>query len=298
MNCKHIFLLLSYIICSSILSMYAEGSVTNGNQILHEESIHAVNISHSVQTPPVLAGNRSDAPDCISYTKPEDSPLPKQRIVFRTAPNKGLLRDTTYKIKGKIHFDIKAGYGNTIYEERDIILNDRKELYEAYKHGASLSASCDYFFHEALGVGILYSFYYVHTKQVTLRVHLFKPGQYEDMTFSDQISTHYIAPVFKARIPLSRSSFIFGLSGGYLGFRDMAQVNATSSLYTKNTWAMGLLAYYDYMLSKRISINLNVSFLYAQPIKLSFNNTSPYRTAGTRNMNRGEVSAGMRYRLN
>lgn len=280
-------------------NIYAEDLVVlvckhnNNNVITRIDSTHNIELN----TDDIIKFPLSKISKIASSNASEHSNLSNSYLDVIPSENKAE-SCTLDSNKRKIQFSIELGYAETFY---DNIKKDHeifRPLYLQYKHGYPIGAGIDYYFSNYFGVGIKYSSCYVSTSVATIncRLNTWNPSfQSIAVDFSDEILIQYIAPLLLIEIPAKHSSLDFKLSSGLILMKDVVRINDYIVTFSRKTLGGEISCGYNYTFLKKFSIGLNFSFLLAKPIILP--DQQYYETFNQRNIKRGEISIGLKYKF-
>ena len=192
------------------------------------------------------------------------------------------------------------GYGYRIAKISDNFSSELTDYTKKIKSGYIINAEGSVFFDINWGMGLKYSYY--NSKNSQDDVYLdFPDGNAGRYDISDDISIHHIGPSLHYRTTSlnNKSSFIFTVSVGYLGYKNLSKINQYFTM-TGKTLGSSLGINYDHIFSQNFALGLELSLLTGILSKITVDDgirqqEIEYEEGQYDNLSRIELTIGLRF---
>jgi hypothetical protein len=197
---------------------------------------------------------------------------------------------------------VTGGYSYRVGKLPSGLPGETRDYMKKLKSGFNIGADVQYYFNETWGVGIKYLRFQASGSGV---IPVETPDGRVRASTADNIGISFYGPTFSGRLYTAKDNsqtFIFGVSLGYLHYKDNGRVAAYPVTITGGTVGSGLDAGYDIRIARKLYVGAQISYMTGTLNKYTVtqggqSETRDLKDEEKENLSHLGISAGLRLHL-
>lgn len=183
------------------------------------------------------------------------------------------------QIYPRVRFSFNGGWSYQTSKIEDNLSSDMKEYTQGLQSGYHLGGDITCFVTEPIGIGFKYLLFKSSNSIENVDIDI-KDGPHGFGSMSDNIAITFFGPSFNLRLLSSnkRNALLFGLSIGYLGFKDKSTILNNDLTMTGSTIGIVYDLGYDIGISEIMSLGFNIALLRGTLNEYELSNGSKTQT--------------------